>query len=400
MGGIGFGGCTGRGATQTYSSHMSGSVALVYDDAYMAYRHADWHPLQPRRVKLAVEQMRACGLLDHATLVAPRAASREELELVHSASYVDLVDRLGRGETLGRDEMRAAVAAGFASDDNPVFEDMHAASALIAGGSVVAAQQVHEGRSAHSFNPAGGLHHAMRACAAGFCVYNDVAVAAAWLRRAGHRVAVVDVDVHHGDGTQAAFYADEQILTISLHELAPGFFPGTGFPGEVGSGAGMGRSINLPFPASTWDEVWLEGFRSVVPSQLRRFQPTVLLTQCGCDTHLLDPLAHLRCSTRIWPEVGRTFHQLAHELCGGRWVALGGGGYAVDEVVPRAWTLLFAEMVERPDLAAGLLDPRGYPPAEEEQPRIWHALRQSIGELDRAISASAAGDSEHHELKR
>jgi len=366
---------------------MPGEVALVHGEGYMAYRHAEWHPLQPRRVQLAVEQIQACGLDALATMLEPRLATDEELIKVHDSRYLDLVRRLGHGDALSRAEQFHAAAAGFASSDNPVFERMHEASALIAGGSLVAAATVHEGRASHAFNPAGGLHHAMRDRASGFCVYNDVAVAAAWLRDQGHRVAVVDVDVHHGDGTQATFYSDPEVLTISLHELSRDFFPGTGHPEEIGAGPGKGASLNIPVPPFTWDEPWLMAFLEVVPRALREFRPTVLVTQCGCDTHILDPLAHLRCSVNIWPVVGQTFHQLAHELCDGRWVALGGGGYAVEEVVPRAWTILFAEMVERPDLAAHLLDPETFPPVPEAQERIWPAVETSVRRLREAVGA-------------
>jgi acetoin utilization protein AcuC len=360
-------------------------LALVYDDAYLAYRHAEWHPLQPRRVKLAVELIEETGLARHSTRLKPREATDEELALVHAPAYIDLVRRLGHGEEMDRIDLFRAAAAGFASQDNPVFEQMHEASALIAGGSIVAGEAVHEGRVLHAFNPAGGLHHAMHEMASGFCVYNDVAVVAAWLRGRGHRVAVVDVDVHHGDGTQATFYSDPEVLTISLHQLSQGFFPGTGHPTEIGAGDAAGTSANLAFPPETWDEPWLRGFEEVVPTLLRRFAPTILVTQCGCDTHLLDPLANLRCSTRIWPVVGRRFHELAHELCDGRWVALGGGGYAVEEVVPRAWTLLFAEMAGKPELAAGLLDPETYPPRPEAQERIWPVVEHSIQALKVAL---------------
>jgi acetoin utilization deacetylase AcuC-like enzyme len=158
-------------------------------------------------------------------------------------------------------------------------------------------------------------------------------------------------------------------------------FPGTGFPDDSGSGRGKGSAVNLPFIPFTWDEPWLEGFDRVVPRLLRSFKPTVLVTQDGCDTHYLDPLAHLAATTRIWPHVGRTFHELAHELCEGRWLALGGGGYAVREVVPRAWTVFFAEMVERPDLAADLNDRSGVTPGEEAQERVWAALQKDLARL-------------------
>jgi acetoin utilization protein AcuC len=275
-------------------------------------------------------------------------------------------------------------AAGFGTPDNPVAEGMHDACAYVVGGSLVAAELVHSGRALHAFNPAGGLHHAAARRASGFCVYNDVAAGAEWLRLKGHRVAVVDVDVHHGDGTEAIFWEQPDVLTVSLHESGRYLFPGTGFPDDAGGEGAPGSAVNLPYFPEAWDEPWLRGFDEVVPDLLREFRPTILVTQDGCDSHLLDPLAHLRNSTRIWPHVGRRFHELAHELCEGRWVALGGGGYAVREVVPRAWTLLFAEMVERPELAADLLDPDAYPPRPEAQERVWAMLERDLRRLREA----------------
>lgn len=359
---------------------MPGKAALVYGKEFGAYRHADWHPLQPRRVDLAVETMAAVGLtqLDNVAVHQPRQATDEELQFVHSAAYVDVVKRLGHGDEVAVEEV---VEAGFAHSDNPIFENMHEASALIAGGSLKAADLVSSGQVDHAFNPAGGLHHAMRSLAWGFCVYNDVAITARRLKEQGHRVAVVDVDVHHGDGTQAAFYTDPDVLTISLHGFYPGFFPGSGATAERGIGKGQGSNLNLPLPAFTWDEPWLTAFDTVVPEALRRFRPTILVTQDGCDTHLLDPLAELRCSTRIWPHVAKTFHDLAHELCAGRWVALGGGGYAVEEVVPRAWTILFAELAGAPDRARHLVDEKSTPPRPEAQERIWPEVEAMLGRL-------------------
>ena len=184
--------------------------------------------------------------------------------------------------------------------------------------------------------------------------------------------------MHHGDGVEAIFQSDPDVLTISLHESGRWLFPGTGFPQDSGVGAGKGSAANMPFVPFTWDEPWLMAFDRVVPALLRRFKPTVLVTQDGCDTHHLAPLAHLATTTRIWPHVGRAFHELAHELCEGRWLALGGGGYAIYEVVPRAWTLLFAEMVERPDLAADVNDPAAVVPDAQAQERVWTALRRDL----------------------
>jgi acetoin utilization protein AcuC len=354
---------------------------LVWGDAFMAYRLSEDHPLQPLRVKLTVDLIRELGLDALAEVVAPRLATDEEIELCHARSYVDLVRRLSDHPAPGP----AAAEAGFGTPDNPVAAGMHDACAAIVGASVLAAEAVHTGAALHAFNPAGGLHHAMRDRASGFCVYNDVAVAVAWLRRQGHRVACVDVDVHHGDGTQALFYADPEVLTVSLHESGRYLFPGTGFPDECGAGPAQGASANLPLAPYTWDEPWLAAFDAVVPPLLRRFRPTVLVTQDGCDTHALDPLAHLLGSTAIWPHVGRRFHELAHELCEGRWVATGGGGYAVREVVPRAWALLFAEMVERPEVAATLVDAEPYAPEQVAQDRVWAWLERDLRSLSREL---------------
>jgi len=350
----------------------------------MKHRLSDQHPLQPIRVKLAVELIRSTGLIEHAHLLPPRSATVAELELVHSPAYVDLVRKLSDPEQRRRVPGNLIEKAGFGSADNPISDELHEGTSLVVGATLVGAEAIERGAALHVFSPSGGLHHAHRDRASGFCTYDDPAVACQWLKDQGHRVAYVDVDVHHGDGVEDIFYSDPDVLTISLHESGRFLFPGTGFPEDCGSGKGRGAAANLPFLPFTWDEPWLEGFEKVVPAMLRRFRPTVLVTQDGCDTHSLGPLAHIAASTRIWPRVGRMFHELAHELCEGRWLALGGGGYAIYEVVPRAWTLFFAEMVERPDLAADLNDPSSPVPAAETQERVWASLRhdlQTLGEV-------------------
>ncbi|TAN34508.1 acetoin utilization protein AcuC [bacterium] len=360
---------------------MPGPVALVYGDELMKHRLSDQHPLQPIRVKLAMDLIRSTGLIEHCRLLPPRRATTNELELVHSPDYVDLVRRLGDPAQRRQVAIDRIHAAGFGSADNPISDDLHEGSRLVAGASLVAAEAIEGGAALHAFSPSGGLHHAHRDRASGFCTYNDAAIACRWLKDRGHRVAYVDIDVHHGDGVEGVFQSDPAVLTISLHESGRHLFPGTGFPADCGVGPGRGTAANLPFEPFTWDEPWLEGFERVVPPLLRRFEPTVLVTQDGCDTHYLDPLAHLAATTRIWPRVGRAFHELAHELCEGRWLALGGGGYAIREVVPRAWTLLFAEMVERPGLAADLNDASSVAPGAEEQERVWASLHQDLRRL-------------------
>jgi acetoin utilization protein AcuC len=360
---------------------VSGEVALVYGDALMKHHLSDEHPLQPIRVQLAVELIKSTGLIEHAHLMPPRIATDDELQLVHSPEYVRLVRELSDPVLRRTVPFEVIDSAGYASADNPISDSLHEGTALVAGATLVAAEAIESGAFPHAFSPSGGLHHAHRERASGFCTYNDAAIACEWFKRRGHRVAYIDVDVHHGDGVEDIFQSDPDVLTISLHESGHWLFPGTGFPQDSGVGRGKGFAANVPFVPYTWDEPWLLAFEKVVPALLRRFKPTVLVTQDGCDTHHLDPLAHLAATTRIWPLIGATFHQLAHELCEGRWLALGGGGYAIREVVPRAWTLLFAEMVERPDLAAEVNDPDELVPGREAQERVWAALEKDLARL-------------------
>ena len=360
---------------------MSGEVALVYGDALMKHHLSDEHPLQPIRVQLAVDLIKDTGLIEYCHLLPPRMATDDELQLVHSREYVQLVRTLSDPVRRHTVPFETIDAAGYASADNPISDALHEGTAMVAGATLVAAEAIQSGGALHAFSPSGGLHHAHRDRASGFCTYNDAAIACQWFKERGHRVAYVDVDVHHGDGVEDIFQADPDVLTISLHESGHWLFPGTGFPQDRGVGAGRGFAVNVPFAPFTWDEPWLMAFEKVVPAMLRRFKPTVLVTQDGCDTHHLDPLAHLVATTRIWPPMGAVFHELAHELCEGRWLALGGGGYAIREVVPRAWTLLFAEMVEHPELAAAINDPATVVPEKEAQDRVRTALRKDLDRL-------------------
>ena len=323
---------------------MSDRVVLVYSPELVEYDHGPDHPLKPMRVKLTRELIAAYGLLDGDRVEErpARVASDRELTLVHTDRYLDAVRRAGDGEP--GDWWRF----GFGPGDNPIFPRMHEASARVAGASLVAAEAVLEGDAEHAFNPAGGLHHAMPERASGFCVYDDPAVAIAWMLGHGaERIAYVDLDVHHGDGPQAIFWEDPRVLTISIHESGRYLFPGTGFTDERGGGRAEGTKVNLPLPPGTADDGWLHALGEVVPSLVRGWRPEVLVTQLGCDTHHTDPLAHLALSTRAYREAAAMLHELAHEAAGGRWVATGGGGYQWARVVPRAWTIYFARMAER-----------------------------------------------------
>jgi acetoin utilization protein AcuC len=313
------------------------SLRVFWDERLTSYDFGDEHPMNPIRVELTMALARDLGVLDApgVTVEGSEPAGDDLLRLVHDPAYIEAV----RAE-------RIDTARGLGLTDNPVFPGMHDASALVVGATVAAARAVWKGEATHAANIAGGLHHAMRGAASGFCVYNDPAIAIAWLLEQGAtKVAYVDVDVHHGDGVQAAFYDDPRVLTISLHESPQTLFPGTGLPQETGA---EGTAVNVALPAGTDDRLWLRAFDAVVPPLLRAFAPQILVTQQGCDSHDLDPLAHLRLSVDGQRAAYRALHRLAHETAGGRWVLVGGGGYALVQVVPRAWTHLLAEAAERP----------------------------------------------------
>jgi acetoin utilization protein AcuC len=322
---------------------MSGLAGLVLCPEARIYDHGPGHPLRPERVLLTWDLIRACGLFERSTvrLLKATMATDEEVGLVHTPEFIDATKRAGHGED------GEWYRYGYGPGDNPIFPQMHEAGAWVVGASITAARAVLDGEAAHAFNAAGGLHHAMPSRASGFCVYDDPAIAIKWLlERDVERVAYVDVDVHHGDGVQAAFYADPRVLTISIHESGEFLFPGTGSISERGTGEAEGTKVNVPLPPGTGDEAWLEAFREVVRPLVRAWRPDVLVTQLGCDTHDTDPLAHLCLTTGAYRETAKMLHELAHAAAGGRWIATGGGGYQWARVVPRAWTLYFAEMSE------------------------------------------------------
>jgi acetoin utilization protein AcuC len=343
-------------------SAIAGGVALVWDGD-IAYDFGPSHPLQPIRVELTVDLIRALEICDgqRAEEVRSRGFSEEELLRLHDEDYVQAVKRLGDDISA-----RGGYRYGFGPGDNPVFEGMHEASVKVCGASREAARLVMSGEAEHAFNPAGGLHHAMPDRAAGFCIYNDPAAGIQHLLDEGaERVAYIDVDVHHGDGVERIFWDDPRVLTISIHESGRFLFPGTGFPDDVGGDGAEGSAANLPLHPGTTGDLWLRAWDETVEPLVRAFDPDVLVSQLGCDSHAGDPLAHLALSTGDYQEIAGRLHRLAHETADGRWVAFGGGGYELVRVVPRAWTIYFAEM-------AGFRLP-------ERIPDGWRALAEEKG---------------------
>jgi acetoin utilization protein AcuC len=330
---------------------MPCTLHVSWDERLARYDFGPGHPLAPVRVELTVELARAFGLLaaPGVSVQRPQPASDAELELVHDRAYIAAVRQAGGSQAGESQPDPAALRFGLGTPDDPVFPGMHEASALVAGASLAAARAVWSGATEHGASIAGGLHHAMRGNASGFCVYNDPAIAIAWLLESGAtRIAYVDIDVHHGDGVQAAFYNDPRVLTISLHETPAMLFPGTGRPSENGGPGAAGSAVNVALPAGTRDAQWLRAFHAVVPPLVRAFEPQILVSQHGCDTHWMDPLAHLELTIDAQRAAHAAIHQLAHEAAGGRWLLTGGGGYELVQVVPRTWTHLLAHAAGRP----------------------------------------------------
>lgn len=315
-------------------------MAFVWDDEIRHYDFGPGHPLSPIRTMLAYKLINAFGILEQPNcqlLTDVGVAEDDDLLRVHTPDFVDSV-RLASQGTGYRDLRR-----GLGTDDVPVFEGMHTAAARVCAATLAAAKAIHTGEALHAVNICGGLHHSMPGRAAGFCVYNDVAVAIAWLLDHGYeRIGYVDVDVHHGDGVQEIFYNDPRVMTVSIHESGKTLFPGTGRASESGGPRAPGTAVNIAVPAGTGNDGWLRAFDAVVPKVLGAFRPQILVTQQGCDSHRDDPLAHLRLTIEGQRESYLRLHQLAHDLCDGRWLATGGGGYDWVDVVPLAWTHLTA----------------------------------------------------------
>ncbi|MDQ6640898.1 MAG: acetoin utilization protein AcuC [Actinomycetota bacterium] len=334
------------------------SACVVFDETLTSYNFGPTHPMNPVRVDLTMLLAGQLGVVSNAVagglaVVPAPHGTDADLLTVHTPELIEAVRRTSL------DPRDVQPLMGLGTDDNPTFAGMHEAARHVVGASIEAARLVWSGEVGHAANIAGGLHHAMPDRASGFCVYNDVAVAIRWLLAQGAtKVAYVDVDVHHGDGVEQIFWDDPRVLTISLHETGQMLFPGTGFAHDLGGSEAQGSAVNVALPPGTGDAGWLRAFHAVVPALLREFAPDVLVTQHGCDSHMSDPLAHLMLSVDGQRAAYLALHDLAHEVSGGRWVVSGGGGYAVADVVPRAWTHLLG-------VVSGVrLDPNTETPAD------------------------------------
>lgn len=310
-------------------------TALIHTDAYERFDYGPEHPLRMERLGLTWRLMDAYGLtsLSASKVLAPEPAGEPAVLRYHTREYVEVLKAVSSGRPV-----RDAARYGLGPGDNPIFQGCWEVSCFAAGGSLLAAKLVADGEVDRAFHFAGGLHHALSDRASGFCYLNDAVLAICALVDSGHRVAYVDIDAHHGDGVQHAFYGDRSVLTISTHERGDRLFPGTGFVEEIGVGEGRGFSVNLPLQPFTEDEVYLPAFEAVVPPLLAVFNPDVVVAQLGIDSHRTDPLTHLAFTVQGFTQVVRRLLELSPRL-----VALGGGGYDLPNVA-RAWTAAWALM--------------------------------------------------------
>ncbi len=317
-------------------------TAFIYSNDFANYNYGQGHPLKPFRLKLTYDLIKSYGLLSlpDVQVLEAKPAGEENLLLYHTRDYIDALRAANSGlTTLG------AQRYGLGIGDNPLFEGLFDWSSLVTGASLQAADLVDSGQVPIAFNIAGGLHHARASRASGFCYINDVVVVIKSLLKKGRSVAYIDIDAHHGDGVQEAFYRTNKVLTISLHESGRYIFPGTGFESEIGEGEGKGYSVNIPMPPNADDELFMYAFGELVPSLIQKFRPDIVVSQLGVDSFITDPLTQLQYTTNGFHEVVNTIKKLSP-----KWIALGGGGYDITNVA-KAWTLAWAIMnnVDLPD---------------------------------------------------
>jgi acetoin utilization protein AcuC len=310
-------------------------TAFIYSDEFSKFDYGPTHPFKIFRLKLTYELIKAYGLLSlsNAQYVNAKMAGDKDLLLFHDSEYIEILKAANVGI-----EIPSAYYYGLGSGDNPVFEGLYDWSKLVTGATLQAASMVNDGETDIAFNISGGLHHAMFSRASGFCYINDIVIAILSLLKKEKRIAYIDIDAHHGDGVQEAFYTTDKVLTISIHETGNMLFPGTGFEDETGKGSGEGYSVNIPMPPFSDDELSLYSFNEVVPPLIKKFNPDIVVTQLGVDSFYSDPLTHLNYTNNGYCGVVKKIKEISP-----KWIALGGGGYDIANVA-KAWTLAWAIM--------------------------------------------------------
>ncbi|MET3682666.1 acetoin utilization protein AcuC [Alkalibacillus flavidus] len=314
-------------------------TGFIYSDTFQNYNFGDGHPFDQQRVKLTYDLLQEMQAIQPEQIITPRIANDHEIALVHDPKYIDAVKRASQGQLKEEETFEY----GIGTEDTPIFADMHHAASQLVGGTLTAVDYVLNDQYDTVVNLGGGLHHGFRRKASGFCIYNDAAIAIQYIREHyDYKVLYVDTDAHHGDGVQWMFYDDPNVCTLSIHETGRYLFPGTGNINERGHNDGYGTSFNVPIDAFTEDESFLDVYHQTLTHVANYFQPDIIVTQNGADAHVLDPLSHLACTMKIYEEIPKLAQSIANTHCNGKWIALGGGGYDIWRVVPRAWSQLWS----------------------------------------------------------
>ena len=331
-------------AKYTRNGPLEQDAVFIYSPEQLDYKFSETHPFNQKRLQLTMDLLKQINALQPEQIKTARVATDEELLLGHDAAYIDIVKRAGHGELRnGEGEVY-----GIGTEDTPIFKNMHEASAMFVGGTLTACDYVMQSKTNHALNLGGGLHHGFHGKASGFCIYNDSTVAIKYMQKKyDARVLYIDTDAHHGDGVQWSFYDDPNVCTLSIHETGRYLFPGTGAVTERGNGEGYGTSFNIPLDAFTEDGSFLEVYETAIREVIAHFKPDVILTQNGADAHYFDPLTHLYSTIKTYEVIPKIAHELAHEFCEGRWIAVGGGGYDIWRVVPRAWSMVWLAMTNQ-----------------------------------------------------
>lgn len=326
---------------------MKSEAAFVFSPEQVNYKFSETHPFNQKRLLLTVDLLKTIGALKEEDIVEARKATDEELLYIHTKEYIDAVKEASKGNYRSSFTM----TYGIGTEDTPIFPNMHEAATWLVGGTLTAVDLVFEKGYKHALHLGGGLHHGFKGKASGFCIYNDISIAIEYIKRKYKaRVLYVDTDAHHGDGVQWAFYHDPDVCTLSFHENGRFLFPGTGHVNERGQGKGYGYSFNVPLEAFTEDDSYLKAYKTVFQEVIEYFKPDVIITQNGADAHYYDPLTHFCGTMKLYHEIPKLAHKLAHKYCEGRWIAVGGGGYDYYRVIPRAWSIVWLEMTKQTKL--------------------------------------------------
>jgi acetoin utilization protein AcuC len=333
--------------------------SVIYHPAYRNYNFGEDHPFSPVRVDMTLDLLRALG--QTVNPLEPEPATRADILSIHDERFVNRVEALSAGRNVPDCE-----SYGLGTPDNPVFPGMDEAARWHVGGTLHGARLICEQGEKRVLQLGGGLHHARREYASGFCIYNDLALAINYLTSRGLWVAYLDIDVHHCDGVQQILYEDMRTMTVSLHESGRYLFPGTGEIYELGSGPGRGLKLNIPLEPFTEGNSYLDAFETVLAEALGQFKPGVFVVQAGADAHYDDPLADLMLTTRDYEKLFRRILELADAFAGGRVLFTLGGGYSL-RAAPRVWTILYLIL-------------HGLPPAQDLPPAWLKKWVRAIGD--------------------